>query len=458
MVSATDLLARAATTLDERAGVLDNLARYYAGQQGAAFLSPKAKEAIGNRLSVLPVNLVRVAVDVLAERLAVQGFAVGDGDAGAWALWRASGMVNGSAQSHLDSLLLGCGYVSVWTDATGRPRIRQESPRNATVTLDPTTGEPMTGVRRWYDRDAKRGRAVVFEPDRVTRMRTASEVVDAAVLPADGWEVVEVLPNALREVPITALPNRPRSDMPLGESEVTDVLPLVDAVSKLCQDLVVVSEAHSRPRRWATGLEVVEEPVRGDDGQVLVDDDGDPIMQPVNPFTESPERVWQAENADAKFGEFPASGLSHFVEGVGLLLRQIAAVSAVPPAVLGLSQDAPASAEALRASEVGLVARARQRQQVLGEAWARVMRQALIVRDGVERPEFRDITVSWADAETRSEIVAADRASKLHALGVPLAVILDDLGWDPQRIRAAMDARRAEALDALGADVADVLR
>ncbi len=462
MVSATDLLARAAKTLDERGGVLDNLAAYYAGKQGAAFLSPKAKEAIGNRLSVLPVNLTRVAVDVLAERLAVQGFAVGEGDAGAWALWRASGMVNGSAQSHLDSLLLGCGYVSVWTDPravhTLSVRIRQESPRNCTVTLDPTTGEPINGVRRWYDRDAKRGRAVVFEPDRVTRMRTASEVVDAAALPADGWEVVEVLPNALREVPITPLPNRPRSDMPLGESEVTDVLPLVDAVSKLCQDLVVVSEAHSRPRRWATGLEVVEEPVRGDDGQVLVDADGDPIMTAVNPFTESPERVWQAENPEAKFGEFPASGLSHFVEGVGLLLRQIAAVSAVPPAVLGLSQDAPASAEALRASEVGLVARARQRQQVLGEAWARVMRHALIARDGVERPEFREITVSWADAETRSEIVAADRASKLDALGVPLAIILDDLGWDPQRIKAAMDARRAEALDALGADIAEVIR
>lgn len=460
MVSPEETLAKASEVLDERAVALDLSTRYYQGEQGAAFLSPTARKAIGNRLSALPVNLVRVAVDVLAERLAVQGFAVGngDGDAGAWALWRASGMVTGAASAHLDSLLHGTGFVSVWTDPAGRPRIRVESPRNATVTLDPTTGEPTVGVRRWRDREAKRGRAVVMTPSTITHLVTATEVPDGAALPSRGWTVTDTFRNALGEVPLTALPNRPRADLPLGESEVDDVLPLVDAVSKLTQDLVVVSEAHSRPRRWATGLEVVEEPVVDERGQVVRDDDGEPVLRAVNPFSESPERVWQAESAEVKFGEFPASGLGHFVEGVGLLLRQIAAVSAVPPAVLGLSQDAPASAEALRASEVGLVARARARQQVLGEAWARVVRHALIVRDGVERPEFADVEVVWADAETRSEIVAADRAAKLHALGVPLAMILDDLGWDPQRIARALDARRAEALDGLGTDLDGLLR
>ena len=341
MVTATDLLRRATTTLDERAGVLDNLSTYYAGRQGAAFLSPSAREAIGNRLSALPVNLTRVAVDVLAERLQVQGFTVGTDDAGAWALWRASGMVLGSSSAHLDSLLLGCGYVSVWADHTGAPRIRAESPRNTTVTLDPTTGEPVSGVRRWYDREAKRGRAVVFEPDRVTRLQTATEVAEGAGLPADGWTVVEVMPNALREVPITPLPNRPRADLPLGESEVNDVLPLVDAVSKLCQDMVVVSEAHSSPRRWATGMEVPEEPMRDRQGLPVLDEAGEPVMVAVNPFTENPARVWTSESTETKFGEFPASSLTSFVEGVGLLLRQIAAVSAVPPAVLGLSRTPP---------------------------------------------------------------------------------------------------------------------
>lgn len=442
MVSALDTLAAASTALDTRTGTLDTLARYYSGQQSTAFLSPSAREAIGDRLRNLPVNLVRVAVDVLAERLAVQGFRVGgvDDDAGLWTLWTASRMVTGSAAGHLDSLLYGCGFVSVWTDAARRVRICPESPRQVVVTLDPQTGEPLSAVKRWHA--DRRGRAVVFEPDRVTRLRTASETVEASGLPAEGWQVVDVLRNDLGEVPVTPLPNRPRTGLPLGESEVLDALPLVDALSKLTQDMIVVSEAHSRPRRWATGLEVVE----------------DEAGNPVNPFTESPERVWQAEDSAVRFGEFSATSLDGFVAGTGVLLRQIAAVTAVPPAVLGLTSDAPASAEALRASEASLVARARQRQTVLGEAWARVARHALTARDGVERPAYRDVEVSWADAETRSEIVAADRASKLHALGVPLSAILDDLGWSPQRVEQVLAARRAEALETAGADLLKSLR
>lgn len=437
MVSALDALAAASTALDTRTAVIDRLGRYYGGTQGISYLSPAALEAIGDRLRELPVNLVRVAVDVLAERLTLQGFSVGQGDddAGLWGLWTGSKMTTGSAAVHLDSLLFGCGFVSVWTDPARRVRIRAESPRQCVVTVDPQTGEPLSAVKRWHAE--RRGRAVVFEPDRVTRLRTASETIEASGLPAEGWQVVDVLPNALGEVPVTPLPNRPRTGLPLGESEVLDAVPLVDALSKITQDMLVVSEAHSRPRRWATGLEVVE------------DDAG----QPINPFTESPERVWQAEDPAVKFGEFDATSLDGFVAATGILLRQIAAVTAVPPAVLGLSSDAPASAEALRASESGLVARARARQVVLGEAWARVGRHALIAHHGVERPAFADVEVVWGDAESRSEIVSADRAAKLHALGVPLAMILDDLGWSPRQVEKAIAARRAEALETAGADL-----
>ena len=460
VTSAADILAAASEALDARTTAMDTLSRYYNGQQGTAFLSPKAREAIGDRLRALPVNLVRVAVDVLAERLSVQGFTVGGpdaGDAGAWGLWTGSRMVTASAAGHLDSLLYGVAFVSVWTGPDRRtPSIRVESPRQCTVTLDPVTGEPVSAVKRWWQ--DRRGWAVVMEPDRITRLRTASETARESGFPVRGWETVETLPNRLGEVPITPLPNRPTTDTPLGQSEITDVMPLVDALSKLCQDLIVVSEAHSRPRRWVTGLEVVEEPVVGPDGQPVLDADGEPVTAPVNPFAESPERVWQIESPEARVGQLDATSLGSFVEGTGILLRAIAATSAVPPATLGLTSDAPASAEALRASEVSLVARARARQVVLGEAWARVMRHALIVRDGAERPAYRRVETSWADAETRSEIVAADRAAKLHALGVPLAAILADLGWSPRRVDEVLAQRRREAFDSAGIDLARVLR
>jgi hypothetical protein len=41
---------------------------------------------------------------------------------------------------------------------------------------------------------------------------------------------------------------------------------------------------------------------------------------------------------------------------------------------------------------------------------------------------------------------------------VPLAAILDDLGWSPQRVEQVLAQRRAEALDVSGLDLVKTLR
>lgn len=43
-----------------------------------------------------------------------------------------------------------------------------------------------------------------------------------------------------------------------GRSEIRDLVPLVDALNKLLADMLVASEFLARPRRWATGIELVE--------------------------------------------------------------------------------------------------------------------------------------------------------------------------------------------------------
>jgi hypothetical protein len=62
-----------------------------------------------------------------------------------------------------------------------------------------------------------------------------------------------------------------------GPSEIDDLKPLVDALNKPLADIVVTSEYVGRPRRWATGIELTEEPVLDDDGQPTGD------MKEVNP-------------------------------------------------------------------------------------------------------------------------------------------------------------------------------
>ena len=51
-------------------------------------------------------------------------------------------------------------------------------------------------------------------------------------------------------------------------------------------DMMVTSEYVGRPRRWATGIELTEEPVLDDDGNPVLDDDDQPVMTEVNPIPE----------------------------------------------------------------------------------------------------------------------------------------------------------------------------
>lgn len=63
----SDLMKRLNERLDTSAAKLTRLDQYYAGEQPLAFLSPEAKEAIGQRFDRMTSNLPRLQVTSLAE-------------------------------------------------------------------------------------------------------------------------------------------------------------------------------------------------------------------------------------------------------------------------------------------------------------------------------------------------------------------------------------------------------
>ena len=261
-----------------------------------------------------------------------------------------------------------------------------------------------------------------------------------------GFKTVQVLPNPLGVVPIVPIRN---SDRLLGPaaSEIDDLVPLVDALNKLLVDLMVGSEYAGRPRRWATGLELAEEDV--------LDAAGNPTGQttPVSPVQEG-DRMMVSESADTKFGQLAAADLAGYEAAVRVLSAQISAVSGLPPHYLGVHGDQPASADALRASEASLTARAEARQAVFGRAWEQVARLMVAVRDGVD-PATINPRVQWADPATRSVAQEADAVTKLFGAGLlPASYALRRLGYNDTEIEQIRLARRVDALDGLVFDPA----
>ena len=421
MTLLNDLLQR----LDAPAARYAELDRYYTGTQPLAFLSPEAKTALGNRFGVMASNLPRLAVTALAERLRITGFS---GDPALWVDWVRNDLDQTSGVAHREALLMGDSFVIVWADQAGRPKVTVESAKQVATLTDPGSREVYAGIKRWEDPNLKQTHAVMYMRDKIVMLRADQRGAVAA-----GFKTVDEIPNPLGVVPVVNLRNTDRIIGDWGASEVDDLKPLVDGLNKSLVDLLVTSEYVGRPRRWATGIELTEEPVLDDDGNPVIEG-GQPVMREVNPIPEG-HRAMISENQDAKFGQLAAADLAGYEASVRVLLSQIAAVSCLPQHYLGVMHDNPASADALRASEASLTARAEARQQTFGRAWETVARLMVAIRDGRDPNLIDGIRVQWADAATRSVAQEADAVVKLYQAGLlPQAYALAKLGYSDDEI------------------------
>lgn len=423
--------------LDELSGRYTLLDSYYAGEQPLSFLSPEARTALGNRFGRMASNVPRLAVTALAERLRVTGFTGSGHDPSLWADWLAEDLDQTSGIAHREALTLGRSFAIVWADPSGAPSVSVESARQVTVIRDPASRDVVAGVKRWQT--AKSTEAVIYERDTITRL--SSPALGATTT---GFRVVDTLTNPLGWVPVVELANSDRLGDPT--SELADLVPLVDALNKTLADMLVTSEYGARPRRWATGIELVEEPV--------LDGNGLPTgeMVEVNPIPEG-SRAMISEDPAAKFGQLPSADLGAYEAGVRVILGQIMAVSALPAHYVGVFTDNPASADALRAAEASLTARAEARQATFGRSWETVARLMVAVRHGVD-PDRVPVRVQWADAATRSVAQEADAIVKLHGAGLlPASYALKRLGYAADEVAAIEQARAVEQRSGAVADV-----
>ena len=412
-----DNLTRVLQRIDEKAATYSRLTAYYEGRQPLTYLSPESRLALNNRLSAVAVNIPRVLVDALGERLRVTGLSRPD----TWEDWRRNGLDTMHRVAHREALLLGDAYVIVWARQDGSPLVTVESATTMAVTTDPATREVTSAVKRWEAEDGTH--AVHFEADRITRWHSPAR--GAATT---GYRKVETLDNPLGQVPVVWLRNGDRL-VQAGVSEMQDVLSLTDCLTKLHVDLMTASEYAARPRRWASGVELVEDA----DGNVT------------NPFPEG-DRMMVTEASEARFGQLAGADLAGYEAAIGVIMRSISAVTGLPEHLLGVGGDNPTSADAIRASEAALTARAEARQGTFGQAWQHVAQLMTAVRHGVD-PASVDVTVQWADPSTRSAAQEADAVVKLFAAGLlPASYALRRLGYTADEVDAIRADRSRDAV------------
>jgi hypothetical protein len=227
------------------------------------------------------------------------------------------------------------------------------------------------------------------------------------------------------------------------------VVPLLDAINKLATDMMVSSEYHAMPRRWAVGLTMPRDRRARKELRSAAREEWDELHK---------GRTMLAGKG-VQFGQFTEATLDGFINAIKLLVSQVAAIAGLPPHYLGINADNPASADAIRSAESSLVKKALRKQRAFGGAWEQLARLAIAVRDGTAFDElganYRAMETQWADPTTPTPGAKADAAIKLVSTTPPIIDVQqaqEDLGYTPQQIERMEERKQRAAAQAATAD------
>ena len=414
---------------------------YYLGQQRLAFASTKFRNAFGDLFREFADNLCRPVVDTFVDRLQLEGFE-GGSDAETQAardLWAANRMGARAGQVHLNSSREGDAFLMVWPDLTGFPRMWPQVPDHMAVRYSDDNPDLIDLAAKVW-RKGKRWRCTLYYPDHLERYETAGAAPGGGVPQARAFRPMEAreredgtteeaeVPNEWGMVPLFHFPNGTVGDY--GMSDLTDVVPIQDALNKAVADMLVTMEFHAYPQRWATGLEV------------RYKDDGTEVA----PLDPGADRLWHVPSEATRFGQFDAANLEQFLKVQDAFRVEAARITGTPLHALALvSSGQPPSGESLKVSEGRLVKRAQDRHRDWGETWEAALSLALRMQGAGEDIELEAV---WAEAESRiSEKEAAETQEIKQRLGVSKEQSLLELGYDPEKVQEMLDEANGQAAD-----------
>jgi hypothetical protein len=402
--------------LANRQSTIQRCDAYYRGDHRMAFTTTQFREVFGHLFNSFADNWCDLVVDASAERLRVEGFRFGpdaDADLDAWEIWQRNGLDAEADMAHTDAIKLGCVYALVGADDGGKASVQVEAADKAIVYVDPAQGRHrLAGLRYWCDEWGAE-HCVLYLPATVTWWKRDNSN-------ARWSEDVGSGANPLGIVQLIPLPNAPTLADRLGRSDIERVIPLQDAVNKLCGDMIVASEFAAFPQRWATGIEIPLNPETGE--------------RMAAQFLGGADRVWAVESEQARFGNFQVSDLGIYTSAIEMLVQHVAAQTRTPPHYLLGAMGSFPSGESLKATETGLVAKVRRKQLSFGEGWEEAMRLAFAVEGNQARAQATDVETIWANPESRIVGETVDAAVKLTSIGVPRPAAWEYVGASPQQI------------------------
>lgn len=392
-----------------------------------------------------------LAVDVLDERLDVEGFRFPDStdaDSDLWDIWTANQMDQESQLAHVDALVFGRAFGMAGTGNCGPggdcpPLLTVESPLNMVADFDARSRHVVRALQA-YEMDGDQC-AALYLPNSTVHL---IEVENMGY-----WQVYDRDDHNLGIVPVVMLSNRARTHDRYGRSEITPmVMSYTDAAVRTVLGMEFAREFFGAPQRYILGAQE----------SAFVNADG------------TPTRAWEAyigrilaleadeEGNKPTVGTFAAADPTPYTTILQQLGKDFAAAVGLPPHLVGFASDNPASAEGIRSAEARLDKRAERKTRAFEGGWRDLMKLALMIASNGELPaDAHKLDVLWADVRTPTPQATTEAIYQQVQMGYMPAtseVVGEKLGYSAvERARVAAD-RKLDAGASVLAELATSLQ
>jgi len=396
------------------------------------------------------------AVDSMIDRTTLQGFTSTTGSAAMNAfladVWESNRLAVEIPSAHTDALIHSCAFVFV-----SRGDVSQGEPE---VMISAKSAEDASAIWDARRRCVKHAVSVDDRDDsgNATLMHLVlgplegrpGRVLQLSRNRWDAFEAVEVSTFS-GPVPVEVLPFQPTLTRPFGRSRITrGVMYQTDAAMRTMLRTEVGAEFFNAPQRYALGA----------DEDAFTDASGNPVPA----WTVMLGRLLalsKDEDGDLpQVGQFAQQSMVPNLDQLRSIAQMFASEVSLDVGSLGIVQDNPSSAEAIRARHEELGVKIESwRTAVLTPTWKRVLAHGASMVDGsaLLAGELSSISAHWGSWSAPSEVSQA-QASLARVQAVPFlaetTVELERMGYTADEITRIQSERRRSA----GRAVIDALR